>query len=113
MKYGTIFSEFPISAFVLLSKKEINSKNKKIDLVGTLVKKKSFKKAIHRNRIKRLLRASFFLNKYLLEKKIEFSIHKKTYQIIFSYRGFLLPTFEDINQSVKKIFSEILEEKIS
>ncbi|WP_185870611.1 hypothetical protein [Blattabacterium cuenoti] len=46
IKYGQYFSEFPISAFVLLSdEKKTNFKGiKKINLIGTLVKKKSLKK---------------------------------------------------------------------
>ncbi|WP_185851836.1 hypothetical protein [Blattabacterium cuenoti] len=53
--------------------------------------------------MKRLLRASFFLNKLTLEKKIKCS--DTIYQIIFIYIGIHLPKFKEINQSIKKIFS--------
>ncbi|WP_238784278.1 hypothetical protein [Blattabacterium cuenoti] len=37
----------------------------------------------------------------------------KIYQILFVYIGIFLPKFQDINQSIKKIFYEILEEKMT
>ncbi|WP_185869313.1 ribonuclease P protein component [Blattabacterium cuenoti] len=66
-------------------------------------KKKIFKKSVHRNRIKRLLRACFLLNKLLLEKKMK----KKIFFFILIYNGGYLPKYQNINQSVKKIFNKI------
>ncbi|WP_185882649.1 ribonuclease P protein component [Blattabacterium cuenoti] len=64
-------------------------------------KKKVFKKAVHRNKIKRLFRSAYVLNKYILENKIH---NNKIYYIVFIYQGSILPTFHVINFSLKKIF---------
>ncbi|WP_185872491.1 hypothetical protein [Blattabacterium cuenoti] len=53
--------------------------------------------------MKRLLRACFSLNQYILEKKI---INKNFY-IIFIYKNFYFPKFQDINQAIQKIFNKI------
>ncbi|WP_394798405.1 hypothetical protein [Blattabacterium cuenoti] len=49
------------------------------------------------------MRVSFSLNKYILGKKID----QKNYYIIFIYDDFYLPNFQDINQSIIKIFYKI------
>ncbi|AWU40139.1 hypothetical protein [Blattabacterium punctulatus] len=56
--------------------------------------------------MKRLLRSSFLWNKSILEKKKD---KYKSYHIVFFYKGVLLPNFEEINQSVKKIFYEVIK----
>ncbi|WP_185858786.1 ribonuclease P protein component [Blattabacterium cuenoti] len=64
-------------------------------------KKKIFKKSVHRNKIKRLLRASFFLNKFILYEK------SKNYYIILIYNSHFFPKFINIDISIKKIFNKI------
>ncbi|WP_185867256.1 ribonuclease P protein component [Blattabacterium cuenoti] len=73
-----------------------------LKLVGTLVKKKNFKKSVHRNRIKRLLKASFILNKSILDKYII----NQNYYIILIYKAFYLPKFKDVNESIISIFNK-------
>ncbi|AWU39587.1 hypothetical protein [Blattabacterium punctulatus] len=58
--------------------------------------------------MKRLLRSSFLWNKSILEKKKD---KYKSYHIVFFYKGVFLPNFEEINQSVKKIFYEVIKWK--
>ncbi|WP_185860166.1 hypothetical protein [Blattabacterium cuenoti] len=55
--------------------------------------------------MKRLLRASFLLNKSILEEKIKQT--SCNYHIVFIYVGKFLPKFQDINSSIKKIFNLI------
>ncbi|WP_394366941.1 ribonuclease P protein component [Blattabacterium cuenoti] len=64
--------------------------------------KKNLKKSVHRNRIKRLLKASFILNKYILEKNMI-----KSCYIIFIYKAFYLPKFKDVNESIISILNKI------
>ncbi|WP_238783964.1 hypothetical protein [Blattabacterium cuenoti] len=49
------------------------------------------------------MRACFSLNKFILEKHIR----SKIFYIIFIYKSLYYPEFEDINQSIKKIFNKI------
>jgi|GEM_PF-5187378 RNase P protein component len=67
IKNGKYLLIHPILSVFLLQK--INcEKNLSLNLVGTLVKKKKIKKSVHRNRIKRLLKASFFFKPIDFEK---------------------------------------------
>ncbi|WP_394366633.1 hypothetical protein [Blattabacterium cuenoti] len=58
-----------------------------------------------------MLRASFLLNKLILEEKIERT--NCSYHIVFIYIGKFLPKFQDINPSIKKIFHIIRDAEIS
>ncbi|WP_394366698.1 hypothetical protein [Blattabacterium cuenoti] len=49
------------------------------------------------------MKASFFLNKSILEKEII----NKNYYIIFIYKAFDLPEFKNVNESIIKIFNKI------
>ncbi|WP_185850654.1 ribonuclease P protein component [Blattabacterium cuenoti] len=66
-------------------------------------KKKICKKAVFRNRIKRLLRSSFSKKKFIINKKI---------YIILIYKAHHLPSFKEIDQSTKEIFRKITVEII-
>ncbi|WP_185857595.1 hypothetical protein [Blattabacterium cuenoti] len=57
--------------------------------------------------MKRLLKASFFLNKSILEKHI--LIINQNYYIILIYKAFYLPEFKNINESVLNIFNKIIK----
>ncbi|WP_341654620.1 ribonuclease P protein component [Blattabacterium cuenoti] len=105
IKNGKYLFVYPILS-VFLSKKTNNENHLSINLIGTLVKKKFLKKSVHRNRIKRLLKASFLLNKSMIEKYV---INKNYYYIIFIYKAFYLPEFININESVIKIFNKIIK----
>ncbi|WP_394366732.1 hypothetical protein [Blattabacterium cuenoti] len=52
------------------------------------------------------MRASFLLNKSILEEKIKRT--SCSYHIVFIYVGKFLPKFQDINYSIKKIFNIII-----
>ncbi|WP_394366645.1 hypothetical protein [Blattabacterium cuenoti] len=57
------------------------------------------------------MRASFLLNKSILEEKIEQT--RCSYHIVFIYIGKFLPKFQDINPSIKKIFNLIRDTDLS
>src|SRR6476660_9909316 len=58
---GKTLQQFPLKLFYIVGEAESFSLN-----AGVGVSKRYFKKAVHRNRIKRLLREGFRLNKHLL-----------------------------------------------
>ncbi|WP_119305357.1 ribonuclease P protein component [Blattabacterium cuenoti] len=102
IKNGKYLFEYPILSIFLLKKID-NEKNLSPNLIGILVKKIFFKKSVHRNRIRRLLKASFFLNKSIIENYIK----NQKFYIIFIYKAFYLPEFNNINKSVIKTFNKI------
>ncbi|WP_185872850.1 ribonuclease P protein component [Blattabacterium cuenoti] len=103
MKYGKLLYNFPIKIKYISIDKNKSTNYVKNKMVGILIKKQIFKKAVHRNRIKRLFRSAYLLNKYLLEDNI--NNNNKIYYIVFIYQGSFLPTFKLINCSLNKICS--------
>ena len=70
---------------------------------GFSVSKRLFKHAVKRNKIKRLLRESYRLNKYILYDVIE----KETYSVdvMFIYLSKEIPTFEKLDKHMKLVLS--------
>lgn len=83
----------------------LESKYKKFDTdkIGISVSKKLFKRAVDRNRIKRLIKTSYALNKYILKKN-----HDRSYKIVFLYKKNLLVQFDKINIIIKKILYQLI-----
>ncbi|XOD68851.1 MAG: ribonuclease P protein component [Flavobacteriales bacterium AspAUS03] len=74
--------------------------------IGVSVSKKFFKRAVDRNRIKRLLRTSYRLNKTILKKR-----KNKSYHIMFIYTSKTLACFDEINEVMKKILHRLCEKE--
>ncbi|WP_371807687.1 hypothetical protein [Blattabacterium sp. DPU] len=51
------------------------------------------------------MKASFFVNKSILEKHI--TNINRNYYIILIYKAYYLPEFKDINESIINIFNKI------
>ncbi|XOD67689.1 MAG: ribonuclease P protein component [Flavobacteriales bacterium Tduv] len=84
----------------LISKAQIPGQNK----VGVSVSKRFFKRAVDRNRIKRLLKSAYRLNKNILKKSED-----RSYQIMFIYTGKGLRSFDKMTATVKKILCCLID----
>ncbi|TLF46532.1 ribonuclease P protein component [Maribacter aurantiacus] len=65
------------------------------------VPKKNFKSAVHRNKIKRLLRESYRLNKGLV-----FNNTQGNFAFLFLYLGKEMPAFVDIESKMKSLLEK-------
>ncbi len=70
-----------------------------LNQVAFSVSKKNFKLAVNRNRIKRLMREAYRLNKY--------SLDERRFQLMFIYSGREIKSFSIIESSILSILKKI------
>lgn len=107
-----LFSEgksFPFSPLRIhyLVKKEIPGSDKQSLLFGVGVSGKNFKRAVDRNRIKRLIREAYRLQKIPLQEKTK----EKNFQlsVFFNYTGKELPEYQIIKEKVGVALKKLVD----
>lgn len=74
--------------------------NKNYTRISASVAKKNFKSAVKRNRIKRLIKEAYRLNKQLLNSE-------EKYDIMFIFISRKLPLFSQVNEDMKNCLEKI------
>ncbi len=78
--------------------------------VATTVSKKRFRKAVTRNRIKRLMREAWRLEKHRIEEN--WKKGDSQYALVLTYVGNEIPDFEKCANTIRKIVDVLLDKKI-
>ena len=89
---GKSVSNYPIKLIYIQTKKPLEVPFQ----TGVTVPKKNFKSAVKRNRIKRLMREGYRLNKDLV-----FNNSKGTFAFLFLYLGKEMPEYSQIEENIK------------
>ena len=96
---GSYLVDFPIK-LIYLDTSGLETATK----MGVSVPKKNFKSAVHRNRIKRLLRESYRLHRQLIFNKT-----KRPYALLFLYLGKEIPEYAKVEAHMIKILGLFLK----
>ena len=79
--------------------------------VATTVSKRRFRKAVSRNRIKRLMREAWRLEKHRLEEG--WKKGDPQHALVLIYVGKEIPTFENCSNTIRKIVDVLLDKKVN
>lgn len=101
---GKSLSVFPLKLFYL----PLPEDEKEPLKMAVSVSKRNFKSAVKRNRIKRLLRECYRLNKHIFVEKTA-----KKYACLILYTGKEEPDFHQLQKTTKRLFEKFNEEKNS
>ena len=71
------------------------------------VSSRIFKKAVDRNRIKRMMREAYRLQKPLLEQKLMGA--NKRLSVFFIYTGKQMPEYNPLEQAMQKLLKKLIE----
>ncbi|MBM71835.1 MAG: ribonuclease P protein component [Crocinitomicaceae bacterium] len=99
-----------IKAFPILARHTTSTFDANVPFqVATTVSKRRFRKAVSRNRIKRLMREAWRLEKHRLET--DWTKGDPQGALILIYVGHEIPTFENCADTIRKIVDVLLEKK--
>lgn len=102
---GSSFIAYPLRVVYLTRDKELEEESPQVSILIS-VSKKRFKRAVKRNRVKRLVREAYRLNK---KELIDFAIQSgKSYDIAFLYLKSDLPTYEEIEKAILKSINTLI-----
>tara|TARA_B100000902_G_C27002605_1_gene760624 strand:- start:262 stop:657 length:396 start_codon:yes stop_codon:yes gene_type:complete len=109
--FDRVFAEGEkIKAFPILARHTTSSFDANVPFqVATTVSKRRFKKAVSRNRIKRLMREAWRLEKHRLET--DWTKGDPQGALVLIYVGREIPTFENCADTIRKIVDVLLEKK--
>ncbi len=93
-------TSFPIKLFYIKVEPPTSTKIK----AGVSVPKKSFKSAVKRNRIKRLLRESYRLNKHFV-----FNNSEGNFAFLILYLGSEMPNYKELEKNMQIVFKKFLK----
>lgn len=102
---GKVINIAPLRANWLLTDNNSNDVNKLLCSVG--VSKRYFKKAVERNRIKRLMREAWRLQKNGLEENLQGQ--KKLLHVFINYTGQDMPEYKTVFEKTGAIIEKLLE----
>ena len=103
---GTSFSIFPVRAVFILDQASENTVLK----AAFSVSKKNFKKAVDRNRIRRLMKESWRLQKNELQLSLQSS--QKCLDIFFIYTGKEIPDYQLILKKMGAVIQKMKDQLI-
>lgn len=99
---GKSVGVFPLRLFYI----EIPESDASVTKTAVTVSKKNFRLAVHRIKIKRLLREAFRLNKHLILENAS-----KKYALLFLYVGKEMPQYHQLDASIKKLMHKFTSEQ--
>ena len=99
-KEGKTLTSFPLRLIYLKLEMPLDAKFK----TGVAVPKKNFKGAVKRNRVKRLMRESYRLNKHLV-----FNNSKGNFAFLILYLGKDMPTYPEVEKGMQIILQKFLK----
>ncbi len=103
---GKSFSVFPIKVFFL----EADATQTERVKAGVGVSARHFKKAVHRNRIKRLLREAYRLEKQILHQQL--NEQQKQFAIFFLYIDKEMPSYEVLRGKMKDAIEKLMKKTV-
>jgi len=103
---GKSLTVFPIKIFY-----ELNQEQDNIIKTGVGVSRKNFRKSVHRNRIKRLLREAYRTEKTELLNYLE--ENKKQIALFFLYIDKTQPDYFSLKQTMQTAIKKLISEMVS
>lgn len=102
---GESFIAYPLRVVYFLE--DENEDSKQLPSVLVSVSKRKFKRAVKRNRVKRLIREAYRLNKQPIADLLK--ANNKRMDVAFLYLKDELPAYADIEKSILKTINQLSE----